>query len=287
VNPAGPDTSGVGAGTPSAGAPSAGTPSFVRVGPMRVRVRIEGEGPPLLLIMGIGGNLDMWEPLWTRLPGRQVIMFDFPGTGASGASWLPPTMAHAAWFTHRLLRRLGYGRVDVLGFSWGGVLAQHLAFQHPHSVLRLILASTSSGLIGLPPSLGAAAAMVTPWRYYSRPYFNRIAPSVYGGRFRRDPALVAEAARQRLRRPPSPAGYAAQLTALSGYSTLPGLPLITAPTLILAGGDDPVVPTFNTRLMARFLRHATVRIVPGAGHLVLLDSPEIVAPMIEEFLAGD
>jgi acyl-CoA synthetase (AMP-forming)/AMP-acid ligase II len=88
----------------------------------------------VVLIMGIGGNLDMWDPLVPHLPGRELVMFDFPGTGNSGKSWLPLTMACNAWFVKKLLRVLGHSRVDVLGYSWGGVLAQHLAIQHPGSV---------------------------------------------------------------------------------------------------------------------------------------------------------
>lgn len=257
----------------------------MRVGPTRVRVRAVGEGPPLLLLMGIGGNLDMWEPLVDRLPGRTLIMFDFPGTGGSGLSWLPPTMGCNALFVQMLLHALGLRRVDVLGYSWGGVLAQHLAVQHPRAVHRVVLAATTVGLGGVPPTPTIAARMLTPRRYYSRAYFRRVAPSLYGGEFRRDPAMVEEHASRRVGHPPSPLGYAAQLAALVGYSTLPGLPFLSAPTLVLAGDDDPLVPAFNPRLVARFLRRSTLRIIPNAGHLLLIDSADVVAPMIEEFLA--
>jgi pimeloyl-ACP methyl ester carboxylesterase len=258
--------------------------SFVHVGPTRVRVRITGEGPPLLLIMGIGGNLDMWDPLASRLHDRKLVMWDFPGTGGSGPSWLPPTMGCNALFARLLLRRLGLGRVDVLGYSWGGVLAQHLAVQHPRSVRRLVLAATTVGLGGRPPSAAVAAALLTPRRYYSRAYFARVAPTIYGGRFRHDPSLVADHAGARIGRPPGLSGYAAQLAAVTGYSTLPGLPFVSAPTLILAGDDDPIISTWNPRLMAKVLRHATLRVIPGAGHLLLIDSPDVVVPLIDDFL---
>ncbi len=261
--------------------------TFVNVGPTRVRVRVTGEGPPLLLIMGIGGNLDMWDPLVARLPGRQLVMFDFPGTGGSGASWMPPTMPADALFTRMLVRKLGYGRMDVLGYSWGGLLAQALAIQHASTVRRLVLAGTTFGLGGLPPGPLVAARMLTPRRYYSRSYFAKVAPSLYGGRFRRDPGLVGEEVGRRLGRPPSPWGYAAQLSAVMTYTSLPGLPLVSAPTLVIAGDDDPIIRTFNPRLMARVLRHSTLHIVPDAGHLLLLDSPELVAPVIERFLSAD
>jgi pimeloyl-ACP methyl ester carboxylesterase len=257
---------------------------FVHVGPTRVRIRTVGDGPPLLMIMGIGGNLDMWEPLVAQLPGRQLVMFDFPGTGGSNLSWLPPTMGYNAVFVRLLLRRLGLGRVDVLGYSWGGVLAQHLAVQHPRSVRRLVLAATTVGLGGMPPSPAVAARLMTPRRYYSRSYFKEVAPSIYGGRFRGGPEWVDDHVARRIGRPPGLYGYATPLTAIAGYSTLPGLPFVSARTLILAGDDDPIISTLNPRLMAKFLRRSTLRMVPGAGHLLLVDSPELVAPIIEDFL---
>ena len=235
--------------------------------------------------MGIGGNLDMWQPLERQLPGRRLVMFDFPGTGGSSLSFLPPTMGWNAVLVRLLLRRLGLGPVDVLGYSWGGLLAQHLAVQHPRSVRRLILVATTVGLGGLPPRPRTAARLLTPRRYYSRSYFRDIAPSLYGGRYRHDQALVDAHASQRVARPPSQLGYLTQLAALTGYSTLPGLPLIKCPTLILAGDDDPIIPIFNPRLLARFIRHSELAIVPGAGHLMMVDSPEVVAPLIDDFLS--
>jgi poly(3-hydroxyalkanoate) depolymerase len=259
---------------------------FVKVGPTRVRVRTVGEGPPLLMIMGIGGNLDMWSPLADRLLGRELIMFDFPGTGGSSMSFLPPTMAANALFTRALLRKLGYGRVDVLGYSWGGVLAQQLAIQHPGLVRKLVLACTSLGLGGIPPGPKVATRMLTPRRYYSRSYFTKIAPEIYGGRFRRDPSMVNDEVNRRVGHPPGYLGYAAQLMAVAGYSSLPGLKCISAPTLILAGDDDPIVASANQRVMNRFIKHCELRILPESGHLLLVDSPELAAPLIEGFLGA-
>lgn len=259
---------------------------FISVGRTSVRVQISGSGAPLLMIMGIGGNLDMWHPLVPQLPGRELIMFDFPGTGNSGMAWMPPTMVCNARFVRSLLGTLGFGAVDVLGYSWGGVLAQHLAFQHRSTVRRLVLAGTTFGLGAMPPGPRVSARMLTPRRYYSRSYFTRIAPEIYGGRVRTNLGLVNEEASRRIGRPPSYLGYSAQLLALVGYSTLPGLPFITAPTLILAGDDDPIVPTANQRVLARCIADSTLHIIPKAGHLLLLDSPDLVAPLISEFLSG-
>jgi len=258
---------------------------FVRVGPTRVRVRSVGEGSPLLMLMGIGGNLEMWGPLLPYLGRRRLVMLDFPGTGESSLSFLPPTMGCNALLVRSVMRRLGLGRVDVLGYSWGGVLAQHLAIQHPPAVRRLVLASTTVGLGGLPPSPRVARHLFTARRYHSRPYFEAVAPTIYGGRYRTDRAMVEAHADERVMRPPSRSGYLAQLAALSWYSSLPGLSAIRARTLVLAGGDDPMVPVVNARLIACCVPRSTLEVLPDAGHLVLVDSPEVAGPIIDRFLA--
>ena len=92
-----------------------------------------GEGRPLLLIMGVGGNVEMWHPFDRELNDRGIhtISFDAPGTGESGELGRPRRMPWLARMVEHLLDHLGYERVDVLGISWGGGLAQQLAHQAP------------------------------------------------------------------------------------------------------------------------------------------------------------
>lgn len=257
---------------------------YVTCGLGRVRVRAEGTGAPLLLLMGIGGHLGMWRPLAERLPGRRLVMFDFPGTGESSMPWFPPTMMHSAVFVRGLMRQLGLRRADVLGYSWGGLLAQQLAAQHPGAVRKLVLACTSPGATGMSADPRVTARLMTPRRYYSPDYLNAIAPDTFGGRLRRDPALVEAEVARRMSHPPSWRGYAFQLAAASTFATLPLAPLIRQPTLILAGDDDPVITTRNQHTLHRVLRNSELRILQNAGHLLLLDSAEISAPIITTFL---
>jgi pimeloyl-ACP methyl ester carboxylesterase len=260
----------------------------VHVGPARVRIRTQGTGEPLVLLMGIGGHLDMWQPLTERLllPGRQLVSFDFPGTGASSLPWFPPTMAHSALFVRLLMRKLGLSRADVLGYSWGGLLAQQLAAQHPRVVRRLVLACTGPGVLCVPADLRVAARLLTPRRYYSPDYLRKIAADTYGGRFRRDPKLVDGEVAARMSHPPSWPGYAFQLVAASTFSTFAVAPLIKSDALILGGGDDPIVKTKNQLILHRLIKGSALQIVEEAGHLVLLDSPEKMAPIIDGFLTN-
>jgi pimeloyl-ACP methyl ester carboxylesterase len=75
--------------------------------------------------------------------------------------------------------------------------------------------------------------------------------------------------------------------AVVGYSSLPGLPVVSAPTLILGGDDDPIVAAANQRVMSHLIRRSRLRVIEGAGHLLLLDSPEIAAPLIQDFLGEE
>ena len=126
--------------------------------------------------------------------------------------------------------------------------------------------------------------MLTTRRYYSRTHFTNVAPQIYGGRVRTHPETVVADARYRLARPPSPAGYVAQIASTWTYAGWPALRHVQAPTLVLAGDDDPLVPVANARLLARLVPNAELRVLEGAGHLFLLDGTPGVGPLITEFL---
>src|SRR4051812_48544589 len=215
------------------GRPSApGEHTYVGIGRHRVRVHVTGTGPPLLLVMGLGGNLEMWQPLRDALPGRQLISFDTPGTGGSSTPPLPMSIPQHAYVAVGLLRHLGLDRVDVLGVSWGGVVAQQLAIAYRQRVGHLVLASTMAGATGWPARPSVLRHMMTPRRYYSRSYLEQVAPIIYGGRARREPSSRHGEAQHRLARPPSWRGYVGQVLAVTTFPTAPLLHQIKAPTLV-------------------------------------------------------
>jgi poly(3-hydroxyoctanoate) depolymerase len=253
---------------------------------MRIRVQVRGTGPPLLLVMGLGGNIEMWNPLVAALTGHQTIAYDAPGSGESDVprSILRPRRLAAV--AEGLVESLGHDQVDVLGVSFGGGIAQQLAFQAPRRVRRLILAATSCGLGGLPGNPVAMLTLLTPLRYYSRRYLEMVAPHLYGGGARR-PDLFEQQVLAWFHRRPSVRGYLLQLAAGAGWSSLPFLRRIGQPTLVLTGDDDPIIPVFNGRLLARLIPDARLQVVRGGGHLFLLDRARESAALIEEFLGRD
>lgn len=258
----------------------------IRVDGLELRVRRRGEGEPLLLITGIGANVEMWDPFVPLLPGRELIAYDVPGTGRSTRTWRPRTMREHARIAVGVLDALGIGRTDVLGYSWGGALAQELARRAPERVRRLVLCATSTGAISLPPKPAALLALSTPLRYYHPALAELITPWIAGGRTSRDAKILRDQARLRTLSPPSPLGYLFQTWAAGTWTSLPWLHRLTQPTLVIAGDDDPVIPLANARLLARLIPDAHLHVIRGAGHLFLLDEPENAMGPLCDFLTS-
>ena len=128
----------------------------VTVGGQRLRIGIRpGSGatatPPLLLLNGIGAGLEVLDPLVAALdPAVEVIRVDVPGSGGSPVGAFPLGYPQLAWLLARLLDDLGHATADVLGYSWGGGLAQQFALQCPARVRRLVLISSSTGALSVP-----------------------------------------------------------------------------------------------------------------------------------------
>ncbi len=251
---------------------------------LRVTVEHSGAGRPLLLINGIGATGDLFDPLRRHLPDRETIAFDAPGVGGSPTPLTPLSMRRLSGTLAGLIDELGHDRVDVLGLSWGGALAQELARRHPGMVRRLILAATMPGVTSLPGRPAALATLMSPARYYSPEYLRRIAPTLYGGAIRSHPELLDEHARQRAARPPTQLGYLYQLGAIQRWSSLPWLHRLPQRTLVLAGDDDPIVRLANGRLLARRIPDARLHVVEGGGHLFLFTRAQEMAAVIDDFL---
>ena len=186
-------------------------------GASRLFVREQGDGHPLLLINGLGADSRTWEYPEQILARRsRTIVFDSPGTGRSETPLLPRSLPALAGVITGLLDALGHRRVDVLGFSFGGTLAQQLAKDAPDRVRRLALVSTFCGwgaTAGEPQALRRLAA-------HGRTVANPLGYTTSCG--------------------PWPHGRACR-----------GCDRSSAPTLVLAGTDDVLVPPTNAVQLAR------------------------------------
>jgi poly(3-hydroxyalkanoate) depolymerase len=241
--------------------------------------------PPLIVFNGIGASLELIEPFVSALPEREVVAFDVPGSGGSPASLLPYRFPGLARLAHRLLGELGYnGAVDALGVSWGGALAQTFAFQFPTHCRKLVLASTSPGALMVPGKLSVLAKLASPRRYVDPDFLHAFGGEIYGGAFRSDPDLLRRHAQALWA--PSNRGYLYQLIAAAGWTSLPWLRLLTQPTLVMHGLDDPIVPLINARILSALIRRAELHVVDD-GHMFLVSKAQDVAPVVHRFLGEE
>jgi pimeloyl-ACP methyl ester carboxylesterase len=227
----------------------------VQVGTLSLRVSTGGStGTPLLLVNGLGAGLDTWTRLRDALGTQRVIAYDAPGTGGSTTPLRPLSMRELARVGLSVARRLGHREVDVLGYSFGGAVAQEMARAAPRRVRRVVLAATSCGWgapIGDPLAMASAAA----------------APA-------------------RQSRPPDPVGYWWQLVAISTWTSLPWLRGIRQPTLVLSGADDRVVPPAAASLLARGIPRAELEIVAGDHWFLVEGHATAAAAKVAAFLAA-
>jgi poly(3-hydroxyoctanoate) depolymerase len=228
-----------------------------RVRGLRIAMRVEGQGDPLLLINGMTRPLVSWDPFTQAMPGRTVISFDAPGVGGSPTPRRPVSIAGLAAVAVAVLDAAGAGEADVVGFSHGGAVAQQLARDAPARVRALILVSTSCGM-GSTPGRGRAA-----FRGLRRPVDGNPWPL------------------------PDPLGVLWHTLAVSSWSSIPFLGGIKAPTLVVCGSRDGVVPPTNSRVLAGRIPDASLVILPGGHDLQRGDQGRELARVVEDFLASD
>jgi pimeloyl-ACP methyl ester carboxylesterase len=244
----------------------------------RWRALRDSAAPPLLFFSGIGANIELLAPFLEELHGRDVITLDVPGIGGSAESRRPYRLSAMADAARQILTEFGCETVDVMGVSWGGMLAQEFAYRHPKHVNRLVLAATSPGMPMVPGKLSSLIRMVRPHRYTASGAIETFLESLYGGS---SEGLGDYASRIRA---PTLRGYFHQLLAIAGWTSLRKLTRISADTLILMGAQDRLVPPANGQMLKFLLRNARLEVLGGAGHLFLLTHRGDAVRRIERFL---
>ncbi|MFB1488848.1 MULTISPECIES: alpha/beta fold hydrolase [unclassified Thiocapsa] len=244
------------------------------------------DGVPVLMIMGYGGLMEMWPPMIVETLARKrpVIVFDNRGMGYSTSSEQDYSITRFAADSHALLQALDIDRAHVLGWSMGSYIAQELALTHPESVEQLVLLSASCG------GTDAIWPDEAVWRRLVdlsgtleeriRRMFENLFPADWL-RETPDPMQVFPP----ITAPIDDANLLRQADTLRAWpGVCPRLSEIAAPTLLMTGTEDVVIPPRNAWIIAERIAGASVIQIKGGGHGFFYQSPELTARYLAAFL---
>jgi pimeloyl-ACP methyl ester carboxylesterase len=263
-----------------------------RVGDTRIAYYERGQGPPLVMLIGTGSTMAEWDPALLRLlaPDHRLVMLDYPGVGFSGPWRGRTSFDSLANYAAGLMRAIGLGRADVLGWSMGGFVAQRLAIDHPGRVARLLLAGTNPG--GRQAVLGnrhfqkvdsepdPREAQILRELYPAgsqregRAFLRRLEVASQSGEIPNDFHVAAATTDRQV------AAEDPWLRSERNWRQLAG---VAAPTLATAGARDPVVPALNLRRIASRIPGARFARFAGA-HAFLFQSRARFARAVDAFL---
>jgi pimeloyl-ACP methyl ester carboxylesterase len=236
-----------------------------------------GGALPLVILSGIGMNIEMMEPLASLLPERHIISFDMPGIGGSPDPVFPYTIPQIALTLAAMLDQLGIPKVDLLGISWGGAVAQQFAFQHRARTGKLVLASASAGGTMIPGNASLLSHLLDPLEYTAPKSLRRNLAMLYNGGGNEQVSLNAATA-------PSVMGWTYQLTAFAAWSSALFLPLIAVPVMVMADEDDHLIPLANGQLLHSLIPGSAIEVSRGGGHLFMLSDPAGFIAKLKTFL---
>jgi 3-oxoadipate enol-lactonase len=263
----------------------------IPVGEIELDYERGGDGPPLLMIMGMSGTSLSWgEPFLGELRSSfDTIVYDHRGVGASTRLDGPVTIREMAADAAGLLDALELDSAHVLGISMGGMIAQELALAAPERIRTLALGCTYCG--GEGSSLAAPEAL------------QRLSEAMMSGDRERalrasweinvSPTMAADAdayarfVRIAMRRAVSVPVIMAQMQACAAHDTNARLGRLTMPTLVIHGTDDRLLPVENGHLIAARIPGARLEIFDDVGHLFFWERPRAAAELLRAHAAPD
>ena len=246
-----------------------------------------GKGDPLVLVMGMGGNMEAWRPHIPIYAKKfQVIALDNRGTGRSDKPEGPYSIPQFASDAVGLLDALGIAKAHFYGISMGGLIVQAIGLEYPTRVKSLILGCTTPGgphavpmsqdaiaTIGraaqLPPEEGMKLTLTLS---YSQEFIDR------------NYDMLLERRKASNQYPTPPHAMKGHQEALNSYSSYDRLPQMSVPVLVIGGRKDRIIPCENSEILARRIPEAHLVVMENAGHGYTLEAKDEAAKVVLDFL---
>ena len=263
--------------------------AHVKAGDLDMEYYREGSGPPLIMIRGFGSSAAAWgEPFLDELRAKfTIVRFSNRGTGQSYPGSGETTIRLMADDAANLMVALDIERAHIFGVSMGGMIAQEFALAYPERVSGLVLGCTTPGGPNAPTANADVMATLRPAPGSTREEQIRAAwPGMVSAGFlaeRREflEAMLAEA----LVHPTPLETIVKQMAAVTGFDAYGRVDRITAPTLVIHGDADALIPYANGKLLHDRIPGAEMATIPGAGHMFWWEQPDASARAIVEFLS--
>ncbi len=249
---------------------------------IKINYKVEGQGDPLVMIMGLGSGRRRWAsqaPFFKK--HFQVVTFDNRGVGKSGKPEGPYSTRMMADDTIKLMDHLGIRKAHVMGISMGGMIAQELAINYPERVGKLVLACTFAGkeglsgdtdeqaeLVKLPPrKMVAAMARLS----CNKPFYKFIIGNM---------AVILSVFKSTAAR----VGLKGQTDACNSHNTLDRLPSIKSPTLVIVGTKDGIIKPTSSEVIAQNIPGAILVKIEGGSHMLSLENKKEFNQKVLDFL---
>lgn len=264
--------------------------AIAKVGDINIYYEAHGEGEALVLIMGYTSSSAEWF-LSTPILSKEyrVVIFDNRGTGRSDKPDIPYTMDMMADDVVGLLDTIGIDAAHICGVSMGGVITQNIALRYPERVISLVLACTHCG-----GTHHIAADAEVMERVFDLERAQKLTPEensrvmlsfMYSQQFiDNNPGIIDQYAAKRTEYPTPLHSSIRQREAIASYETYDRLPEISAPTLVIAGDADKIVPVENSKLLANRIPDAELVILENMGHGFFIEAADELNKTVLDFL---
>ena len=260
----------------------------VTVGDIDISYEVMGEGPPLVLIMGLTATMDWWDPQFLDALSRkrQLLIFDNRGAGRTGAPADQKfTISQMADDTIGLMDALGMDRADVMGVSMGGMIAQELALSYPERVNKLVLCVTFCGGENTVYTSKEVLGRLVDRSGTTEEMVARFATLLFPDEWlEQNSGYLGDFAARYMVAPTTDHNAAMQFMATTTFDTYDRLPSVDKPTLVACGAEDILIPPENSRIIASRIPGARLVEFEGAGHGFINQQREQFLELLEDFL---
>ncbi|MBS7698103.1 MULTISPECIES: 3-oxoadipate enol-lactonase [unclassified Chelatococcus] len=259
----------------------------IQVADLRVNVRIEGPeaAPVVTLSHSLAAHLEMWQPQMAALVRNfRVLRYDIRGHGGSSMPPSTPDIAALAEDIRGLLDALGIRRTHFVGLSMGGMIGQQLAIAHPEYIESLVLADTLSAYSDAHRPMWQGRIDAASGADGMEPLVEPTIQRWFTEAFRLANPAGMDWVRGMIRAT-QPNGFIGCCHALMALDLTDRLPMITAPTLVMVGRQDPTTPVAGAEIIAQAIPNARLMIIENAAHIANVEQPEVFTHHLLDFLS--